>query len=169
MTTSPNWSSAVWLFVAATAIHNLEEAVWLPSWRGVRRLPWTRPRVDSFVFGFAAGSLSLLFVLFGTLAIEGGSHSPWAYLICGCALAMAINAFIPHLVVSLWTQSYAPGAGTAMLLVLPSSISLIDLSIRENYIDVPTFAVTAPLTLSALLISIPLLFFIGRIMQNRLG
>jgi hypothetical protein len=160
--TSSVWPSAVWLFVAATALHNLEEAIWLPSWRGFRRLAWGVARVDSFVFGFAAGCLTILFVLFGALAISAGPDSFWAYMICGCALGMALNAFAPHLAVSAWTRSYAPGTGTAILLVLPASAFLLTVSIRENYVDLSLLALTGPSTVLGLLVSVLLLFHLGR-------
>lgn len=166
MTPSPFWSSAIWLFVAATALHNLEEAIWLPSWRGFRRLAWGGAHVDSFVFGFAAACLTALFFLFGALAVSAGPDSLWAYIIYGCALGMALNAFAPHLAVSIWTRSYAPGTGTAILLVLPASAFLLTSSIRENYVDLSLFALTGPLTVLGLLISVPLLFLLGRALRK---
>ncbi|PWB84241.1 MAG: hypothetical protein C3F11_02350 [Methylocystaceae bacterium] len=167
MTPTPFWPSAIWLFVVATAIHNLEETIWLPSWRGSRPLPWTKIPVDRFVFGFAANSLSVLFFLFGVLAVDAGPNSLGAYLICGSALAMALNVFFPHLAISIWTRSYAPGAATAALLVLPASSVLIINSIQDHYIDLATFMVTGPLTVLGLVISIPALFLVGRAMQKR--
>lgn len=89
--------AAVWLFVAATALHNLEEALWLPGFAGFPPL--------------------------ASVPLSWG-----AYLICGPALAMSVNAVAPHLVLSLARRSNtagsapcvfaATGPATALLLLL---------------------------------------------------
>ena len=48
-----------------------------------------------------------------------------ASVLSGFALAMAINAVLPHLVISLVKHSYMPGTGTGMLFNLPLGVLLI--------------------------------------------
>ena len=45
--------------------------------------------------------------------------------LAGFALAMAINAVLPHFAISLVKHSYSPGAGTGMLFNLPLGVLLI--------------------------------------------
>jgi uncharacterized protein with HXXEE motif len=46
-------------------------------------------------------------------------------VLSGFALAMAINAVLPHLLISLIKHSYSPGVGTGMLFNLPLGVLLI--------------------------------------------
>jgi len=49
----------------------------------------------------------------------------------GFALAMAINAVLPHFVISLVKHSYSPGVGTGMLFNLPLGVLLIHEQLSE--------------------------------------
>lgn len=149
-----SWPAAVWLFIASTALHNLEEAIWLPGFTGFAPLASVPPRA----FRFAAAALTLLFGAAGALAIGGGAHSLGAYLICGLALAMSVNAVAPHLALSLARRSYMPGSATALALVLPSGVFLMGKSLGEDYLSPRVFAAAGPATaLLLLLVTIGLL------------
>jgi hypothetical protein len=150
---------AAWLFVLAIALHNLEEAVWLPAWsKAGGRL---RRPVDAPSFRFAV--LVLTFAAAGCvlLAAAQGPGSTGAYLLCGYALAMLVNVVVPHLAVSLATGTYAPGTGTAVLLNLPAGAWLLHRGFAEGWVSAGAFAIAGPLTALALAASIPLLLALG--------
>ncbi len=48
---------------------------------------------------------------------------------------MAINAVLPHLVISLVKHSYSPGAGTGMLFNLPLGVLLIHAQLSAHSIS----------------------------------
>jgi hypothetical protein len=148
------------LFVAAVTAHNLEEAVWLPAWS--RYAGKWHPEVTSFQFRFAVGVLTALAALAALLAVLQGKASAGAYLLSGYALAMALNAAFPHLLASLAMRRYMPGTATALLLNLPIAIALIRTALDEGYIILPLFLLTGPVVVVAIVISIPLLFWLGR-------
>lgn len=158
-----SWPAAIWLFVAAVTLHNLEEAIWLPRWPAFALNG--RFRITPFAFGVAAHAVSVLALLSGLIAVRSGPNSFGAYLICGFALAMVLNVVFPHLIASIWTKSYAPGTGTAVLLNLPAGTELIIKSIEEQFIDPACFAVTGPLTVVASVALLPLLLLGGRLVD----
>ena len=70
----------------------------------------------------------------------------------GFALAMAINAVLPHLMISLVKRSYSPGVGTGMLFNLPLGVLLIHEQLRERAtspVDVWRSAIIYALLLAA--------------------
>lgn len=56
-----DFSTLCWLFVAAVAAHNLEEAIWLPDWSRAHA-QWVRP-LKACAFRFALIVLTLLAVV----------------------------------------------------------------------------------------------------------
>src|SRR5262245_23718629 len=102
-----------WAFVLAVAIHNLEEALWLPAWSR-RAGRWHYP-VGAPEFRFAVLVLTAAVVAAALLANNGGKGSIGAYLLSGYALAMLLNVVFPHVLASLIRREYAPGTLTALL------------------------------------------------------
>lgn len=157
---------AAWLFVLAVAIHNLEEAVWLPRWSNAGGR-WRRP-VEPASFRFAVLILTLAAAGCVLLAAAQGPGSVGAYLLCGYALAMLVNVAVPHLAVSVATGTYAPGTGTAVLLNLPACSWLLHRGFAEDWVTGGAFVVAGPLTALALAASIPLLLALGgRLFRSR--
>jgi hypothetical protein len=149
-----------WLFVLAIAIHNLEEAVWLPAW-SQQPGRWRRP-VGAPEFRFAVMVLTAAGAAVALAANIGGKESLGAYLVCGYALAMLLNVLFPHVVASLAMREYAPGTLTALLLNAPVCALLLELALREEYVDARVFLWTGPLVVLGIAGSIPLLFAAGR-------
>jgi hypothetical protein len=159
-----------WLFVLAIAAHNLEEAVWLPAWsqrtssRGAwlqRSGRWRHP-VGAFEFRFAVLVLTAAAAAAALAASLGGKGSLGAYLVSGYALAMLLNVVFPHVLACLALREYAPGTLTALLLNAPACALLLELALREGYVDASVFLWAGPLVVLAIAGSIPLLFTIGR-------
>jgi Protein of unknown function with HXXEE motif len=70
----------------------------------------------------------------------------------GFALAMAINAVLPHFMISLVKHSYSPGVGTGMLFNLPLGVLLIHEQLRDRAISPVEF--WRPVVLYALLLAV---------------
>ncbi len=152
-------------FALAVTIHNLEEALFLPAWS--RRAGRWRVAVGASEFRFAVIALTLLAYLGAALA--AAALPIGAYLVCGYALAMALNAFVPHLAASVALRAYAPGTASGLLLNLPIGVALLIEAAAERRIAWPTFAWAGPATVAAIVAAIPLLFALGRALAARLG
>lgn len=156
-----NFDTLAWLFAAAVTLHNLEEAIWLPAWsKGGGR--WRLP-VEAADFRFAVAVLTAAAWASARLATM---QSPFGvYVLCGYALAMLVNAFIPHLAATIILRSYAPGLATGLSLNFPISALLLACAVTEGQIKLSIFAWTGPLTVVVLALSIPLLFWIARALR----
>lgn len=149
-----------WLFVLVVALHNLEEAIWLPAWsQAAGRWHYS---VGNSEFRFAVVVLTLLAAGAAGLATLQGKGGLGAYLVTGYALAMLLNVLFPHLLATLVLRRYVPGTATAVLLNMPVTIALLESSIREGYIELHAFAIYGSLVVVGIVSSIPLLFWIGR-------
>jgi hypothetical protein len=153
-----------WLFVLAIAIHNLEEGVWLPAW-SQQPGRWRRP-VGATEFRFAVVVLTAAGAAVALAASIGGKESLGAYLVCGYALAMLLNVVVPHVLVSLAMRTYAPGTLTALLLNAPVCALLLEVALRERYVDHGVFLWAGPLVVLAIVGAIPLLFAVGRWLRS---
>ena len=152
-----------WLFAAAVTIHNVEEAIFLPDWSQTAGR-WHAP-IGAAEFRFAVVVLTLSAYVCAGLSTAGSVIG--TYLLCGYALAMLLNVFIPHLAATAVMRRYAPGTATAVCLNLPITVLLIRRAVAEHRIALATFAWAGPLTVIVIVLSIPLLFAIGR--RFRLG
>ncbi len=150
-----------WLFAAGLTIHNLEEAIFLPAWsRTAAR--WHAP-IGAAEFRFAVVVLTLSAYVCAGLSTAGSMVG--TYLLCGYSLAMFLNVFIPHLAATAVMRRYAPGTATAVCCNLPITVLLIRRAVAEHRIALATFAWAGPLTVVMIVLSIPLLFTIGRTLR----
>lgn len=156
-----------WLFVVATAVHNAEEALWLPAWS--RTAGRWHGAVGATEFRFAVAVLTVLAAFSAWLAAMQGKESLGTYLVSGYALAMTLNAIFPHFLATFALRRYMPGTATGMFLNLPIGVALLTQAMSEGYIDAAAFLRFGPLVVIGLLASIPLLFGIGRGMAELNG
>jgi hypothetical protein len=156
-----------WFFTGGLLIHNLEEAILLPAWT-CRAKYWPRP-IGKIEFFFAVGILSGVMVLVIALATVSGPGTCRSYLITGLALAMCLNAIMPHLIFSLRERSYMPGTGTALLLNLPLGGLLIQKALLTHRVRLATFCWSGPCVVVALLALMPGLLYLGRKVASHRG
>lgn len=155
-----SYLNLAWLFAAAIAVHNAEEAIWLPGWsRTAGRWHHT---VGSSEFRFALAVLTMLAAVAAVLASLQGKQSLGAYFLCGYALAMLLNVAVPLVLATLVTRHYAPGTATAVLINLPVTAMLLRTALAESYIDSSTFAWAGPLVAITIVALVPVLFRVGR-------
>jgi hypothetical protein len=77
--------------------------------------------------------LTLLAALFAVFAIHRNEIG--IYLLCGYALAMALNVFLPHVAATIALRRYAPGTATALLFNLPVCVMLLVAAGREQLVS----------------------------------
>jgi hypothetical protein len=147
---------AVWLFTAAVALHNAEEAYFAVAFsQQARRL---RLDIRPAAIRVALAVVTAAFAAVAVAATHGAPRGFAAYLVAGLALAMIVNAFMPHLVATIVTRAYAPGTGTALLLNVPAGGYLLFRSLHDGAVEPAVFAWAGPLTaLGALALTGPLL------------
>ena len=149
-----------WIFALGAVAHNAEEALLFPAW-SVRFGRWYAS-VSAEAFRVAAVIMSVLALLAALFASLGGAQSVGAYLISGYALAMALNALVPHIAATVALRVYAPGAVTALLFNLPLGGWLVYRALVEGYVDPKVFVWVGPAIVVCMLASIPLLLGIGK-------
>ncbi|MEW9573670.1 HXXEE domain-containing protein [Rhodanobacter sp. Si-c] len=156
-------NTLAWLFTGRVLLHNLEEALWLPTW-SMRAMRWYRPvRVPAPVFRFAAGALSLAFVVLTLSATMSQPGGVAAYLMAGYALAMLLNVLMPHALATVALRRYMPGTATALLLNLPLGLLYLQQALAEHAIEPRMFRWAGPLVVVGLLVAMPVLFALGRV------
>jgi hypothetical protein len=110
----------IWSVPVSIALHNAEEAIWLPAWSQERSGRMHRP-VNPWSFRFAVSVLTMIAFLVAVWAHIGAKGSLGYNLLAIYALGQALNVFIPHVIASVATRTYAPGLLTGLLFVLPSA------------------------------------------------
>jgi hypothetical protein len=152
-----SWPVLAWLFALAVTLHNAEEAILLPVWS--RKAGRWHVSVAAADFRFAVLVLTAAAFVCAWLSDHGSTVGD--YLLCGYALAMLLNVFVPHLAATIVLWRYAPGTGTALGLILPTASLLLWRGLAEGRIELARFAWAGPLTVAVILLSIPLLFALG--------
>lgn len=155
-----NLSLLGWAVALGASIHNLEEALLFPAY--ATRFGRWYASISAQAFGVAASILSVLGLLAAVLASLGGAHSAGAYLITAYALAMALNAIIPHLAACVVFRAYIPGAASGLLLTLPLGAWFVYRALTEDYVAPASFAFVGPAVVLGMLTSIPLLLGVGK-------
>lgn len=107
------FSELCWLFAGAVLLHNLEEAIYLPSWSHTAG-KWYKP-LRPLGFRIAAVFISGITLALTLLAACSSPYSLTTYLIVGLAAAMALNAVVPPIALCAATGMYMPGRSQPLL------------------------------------------------------
>lgn len=138
------------LFGIGVTLHNLEEAIFLVAWARADVRLWFEPNPKIYWALTSLVSVVVWIPVVGICISKENSHFQSA--LSGFALAMAVNAVLPHFVISLVKHSYSPGMGTAMLFNLPLGVLLIHGQLRGHAI--PPAEVWRAAVLYALLLAV---------------
>lgn len=146
-----------WLFPLAVAVHNGEEAIWMPGWdaRQAEQLPVDPP--SAAVIRLALLVLTGAAFVITYLCAQKGKHSIWAYLLFGSILSMGANVFVPHVPASLIFRAYTPGVVTAVVINLPLMSYLAVLAVRERWVagwKAAAFGVGVPVGLGGIIVAV---------------
>ena len=123
-----------WLFPVALALHNGEEAIYMPAWASAHRgqLP-LHPRTGAILAGLLL--LTLLALAVTILSAQKGKQSTWAYLLFGYTATMLINVVVPHIPATLFFGEYTPGVVTAALINLPVMTILLCKAVSDRWVS----------------------------------
>ena len=120
---NPSYKLTAILFGIGVTLHNLEEALYLVSWARSHLKLRFEPNPKIYWVLTSLVSVMIWIPIVGVCVSKESTHFQNA--LSGFALVMAINAVLPHFVISLVKHSYSPGAGTGMLFNLPLGVLLI--------------------------------------------
>jgi|KBSMisStaDraftv2_1062788.scaffolds.fasta_scaffold00515_36 hypothetical protein len=109
-----------WLLPLAVTLHNVEEAIWIPGFR--TRHGWNS--ITASQFRLAALMVVLLAFAVTYVAIPNDRSRTASHLFYAFCWIMLLNVFW-HVGVCFYFRAYAPGAITAVVLVLPITLYLI--------------------------------------------
>lgn len=152
------------LFPILVALHNTEEAVYAPRWRG-RSSRWFGGS-NSTAFRLSLVVFTALAILVTALSAHSGRMTLWGNVTFGYMVAILINAFVPHLAVSISQRTLMPGVITAVTLNLPILTFLAALALKQGYVsthDALAYSLAVPLSLLALML---LFFRMGRLVRK---
>ena len=121
--TASSYKLTAILFGIGVTLHNLEEAMFLVDWSRSHLKLWFEPNRKIYWILTSLVSVVIWIPVVGVCVSKDSSSFQNA--LSGFALAMAINAVLPHFVISLVKHSYSPGVGTGMLFNLPLGVLLI--------------------------------------------
>ena len=150
----------------AIAVHNVEEALWLPAWSRTIGGRWHRP-VSASAFRFAVIILTILAVAITLLAQLGGYDSLGYYLLASYALGQSINIIVPHFFATIATRTYAPGLASGIFFVLPASaLFLINVFLNTDF-DFRKFLIVSVIFIPLVVLSIPVLLGAGQMIEKK--
>jgi Na+(H+)/acetate symporter ActP len=120
------------LFGIGVTLHNLEEAMFLVDWSRSHLKLRFEPSHKIYWVLTSLVSVAIWIPVVGVCVSK--ESASFQNALSGFALAMAINAVLPHFVISLVKHSYSPGVGTGMLLNLPLGVLLIHEQLNDRAI-----------------------------------
>jgi hypothetical protein len=153
-----------WAFPVAFALHNIEEAIWMP--RFSRSAGRYQAPVGAFEFIFAVTILTLLAIVITVFLFRGGKESISSYLFFAFNAGMLLNVLFPHAVATVALRKYCPGLLTGVLVLAPTTLSLLVYGFSNGYVHSPTFWLIAIPFAALVVVSIPLLFKVGRAVKG---
>lgn len=124
---APSYKLATVLFGIGVTLHNLEEALFLADWARAHVKLWFEPNRRIYAVVTSLVTVVIWIPILGVCASNPYSQS----VLSGFALVMAVNAFVPHLIVSVVKRSYCPGVGTGLLFNLPLGVWLIHAQLQD--------------------------------------
>lgn len=145
------------LFIFAFVIHNIEEAIWLPSWSKHAKKFHKTVGFNEFVF--AVLIITILGVLLTFLnSIYDNKIMNSLYL--GYVGMMVLNAIFPHLVATIVLRRYAPGLITAITLNVPIGSYILYESMKE--LEFINIIISTVLISVIIVVSLPVLFKLSK-------
>lgn len=146
--------SMQWAFPIAVALHNSEEAIFMPRWLADHRDQMSLHPASSVIWAALLITALAAFVV-TWLSTRKDRQSFWAYLFFGGAATMLVNVFVPHLPATLIFRRYTPGVVTAVFINLPVMTLLLSTAVRSGWVSgvrAIRYAVLTPLTIAAMIL-----------------
>jgi hypothetical protein len=138
-----------WLFVVLLALHNGEEYAFIDR---MASLPTRRPvRIPVRRFRIALAAVTLAGAVLPALKIAGVFLAD--RLLAGSAAVMLANTVFPHLVATVALRRYTAGVVTAVVVITPGSILILQAALRAGLAP-------SEIALAALWVAVPLVAFL---------
>jgi hypothetical protein len=153
------FEKVMWMSPIALTLHNLEEAVWLPAW-SQHAGSWESP-VGPTEFRVAAAELAIVACGVTYWSTRTGKEAVGTYVMVGFMFAILLNV-IYHVAANLALREYAPGVVTAVLINMPVMGYLLWRAFQERWVTWPKALVALIAIPLAMLLLIPVLFWVGR-------
>ncbi len=151
------YRKAQWLFPVAIALHNGEEAIWMPGWAARHSLQLPVHPPDAVSLRAALLVLTLAAFAITYLSYRRGPRSFGAYLLFGSIVTALLNVFVPHVPATLAFRSYTPGVVTAVAINFPVMVYLSLRAVRERWVlgwKAATFALVVPAVVGVMILEI---------------
>lgn len=124
----------LWFVPIFLALHNLEEAPFMERWS--KRLPIKLPMtITTRQFVIAVTFLTVGGFFLTYIALEYLANLTGYWIVLGIQAVMLLNAFIPHIAMTIRFRMYSPGVITAVLITLPFSFYLFRRAFAENILN----------------------------------
>ena len=121
---------ALTLLIGASLLHNTEEALMICRQRIISPVKLFQP-LTCHQFVWAVSLLSFAILVVYVFAIRTKKTSIYLFLSTAIAAAMLFNAFVPHIIIAVYTLSYTPGLITAVVLNFPLSLVVLNINRKE--------------------------------------
>lgn len=148
-------------FCLAITLHNIEEAIWLPS-RSQSSYSIQQP-VSSNEFHFAVIVITALAYLTAFFVVQLSNSHLAKYAFIGFLGSMIFNTFFPHLLSTIIMQAYAPGLITGLLLIVPINTFILYQLHKKHFVKLRAILISTIIVGGILLLLIPALFHIANI------
>lgn len=154
-----------WLFALALTVHNIEEGLFLPAFTA--SVPRLSAHSTPFSFRFALVVFTgAAYLLVGAAAAGDGLAT---HALAGLAVVMAVNAVLPHLLLTVLIRRYAPGTLTGLIIMLPLSLILAGRLLVDGAISGSGLALSAVVVAVVVIAALPGLFFAGRLIERHVN
>ena len=148
------------IFMFCLTLHNIEESLWLTEWNK-KNISGNRRSPDKQQFIFAVIGITVLGYLASGLYLLYPNNNILELCFSGFVGAMLVNAFIPHLLLTIKYRKYCPGVLTAFLLMIPfNSIILYHAAISR--LKISEIVISTLIVGLILLLAIPVFETIAR-------
>jgi hypothetical protein len=154
-----HYKRVIWILAITETLHNIEEAIWLPSWSQTAGT-W-HPSVTAFEFRFAVTAITILFFIIIYYFSKYDTKLA-KYLMGGALVMILINVFMPHLLATIFLSHYAPGIISGILFNVPATLYLLRRGMREGYFSTRILVLGAIGFTVVVAPLLPSLFSIGR-------
>ena len=148
----------------AVIIHNIEEALWLPQWSKYAKKYQKEIKPYEFHFAVLIITALALLVTCGILFFPENFLAESLYF--GFFGMMILNAFFPHLILTIVLKKYAPGTITAIILNVPIISCVVIKALYCNIINPLQFVISILIIGVLTLLSLPLLFKLSKIVKE---
>lgn len=163
-----------WLVAIFAVLHNLEEALTIPSYapevrqRLSRLLPSTvlAATEDLSWFYVALAVATVVPILVVLVATTGRPSRGAAWTVAFVQSLLLVNVVVPHIPAALALGGYAPGLATAVAINLPYSVYFLRRSVRDGALSRREVVLAVALAVPALVVGLGTLYLgVGAIEQ----